>query len=260
MTAARFILFLSLLALAAPALADQRKPRNSEAQRFLAEGNRLYRVRDFAPAIEKYREGARLEDAPVFWYNLGQSHRQLAQYEEAIWFYRRYLSEGNPSPEERSYLEGFIGDMQREREKAAASAAPTAPGPIGTVPAVEIAQAPPATEPTPPPIVPVSDPPPAPRWYHDKVGWALAGGGLALGITGIALLAQASAKESSAYGRPDWLASAASLRTWGTVVGLVGVGALTVGVVKLVRVPRPAVEPVAFIGGGSWLVGAAGRF
>jgi tetratricopeptide (TPR) repeat protein len=254
----RPIVVTVVLLCAASAHAEQRNPKHPEAQRLLGEANRLYRVREFTQAIAKYTEGARLEDAPVFWYNLGQSHRQLAQYEEAIWFYKRYLAEGNPADEERQYIGRFILDMEDEQRKAASKAAPTAPGTGSATAEVapEVADRTLALDIVPSPIEQRRE-----QWYEDKIGWGLAGGGLVFTTIGVALLAKASANASaSLYDWSDEAKAAKSQRVWGATFTVVGVGALAGGVVKLILVPELPVEPVAVIAPGSWSVSLSGRF
>src|SRR5687767_5091630 len=89
-------LTLALLLASERAGAEPRQPRRPEARQLLREANRHYKVREFERAIELYKRGAMAEAAPAFWYNLGQAFRQLGQYKDAIWYYRRYLAEDRP--------------------------------------------------------------------------------------------------------------------------------------------------------------------
>lgn len=107
-----------------PALA---KPKDAKAQEHLVEGNRLYGVRQFEDAAKSYVAGALIEPAPIFDYNLGQCYRQLARYEDAIWHYKRFLDRGQPGPELRRYVEGFIEQMNAELAKKATTQPPTEP-------------------------------------------------------------------------------------------------------------------------------------
>jgi len=127
--ASLFVVWL-VSALAAPAHADAlAKPTNALAREHLTTGNRYYRVREFEKAIEEYKAGAVREDAPVFYYNLGQCYRQLGRYEDAIWHYERFLDRGKPTGEVEASVKKFIVQMKGELEKKARSQPPVEPAP-----------------------------------------------------------------------------------------------------------------------------------
>ncbi len=121
---------LAISALAGAAHADPlAKPTNAVARDYLTTGNRLYRLREFEKAIEEYKAGAVREDAPVFYYNLGQCYRQLGRYEDAIWHYERFLERGKPTGEVEASVRDFIAQMKGELEKKAMKQPPVEPAP-----------------------------------------------------------------------------------------------------------------------------------
>lgn len=84
------------------ARADADDPSDPIARERLSQGNKLYRLREFAKAIDEYKAGVLAEDAPVFAFNLGQCYRQLSTDDAAaIWHFERYLSRGHPTAERR---------------------------------------------------------------------------------------------------------------------------------------------------------------
>src|SRR5262245_21764856 len=107
------------------------KPADAKAADHLAQGNRHYRVREFDKAIEEFKAGALIEDAPVFLYNLGQSYRQLGRYEDAIWHYERFVSRTKPTGKLKEAIDGFLAEMRAELAKSPApppaEGAPPAP-------------------------------------------------------------------------------------------------------------------------------------
>lgn len=105
------------------------KPTDATAREHLSTGNRYYRLREFEKAIEEYKAGAVKEDAPVFYYNLGQCYRQLGRYEEAIWHYERFLERGTPTGEVEVAVKKFIAQMRDELGKAAMKQPPVEPAP-----------------------------------------------------------------------------------------------------------------------------------
>lgn len=101
------------------------KVGNSEARKLYDEATKLYNVRSFAEAAEKYKAASLVEPAPVLDYNLGQCYRQLGKYEDAIWHYQRYLDIGKMKPDKRAAVEQFIQQMRAELDRKAMSQPPT---------------------------------------------------------------------------------------------------------------------------------------
>lgn len=210
------------------------KPSDADASARLTAGNRLYRLREFEKAVDEYKAGALKEDSPVFYYNLGQCYRQLGKYEDAIWQYERFLARGRPTGEIKIAVEGFIKQMKDELAKKAMTQQPIEPAP-------DPKPAPPAAPagPTNVTIVEHAEP-----WYRDGLGWGLTGAGV-IG-TGVSLGFFISAQgldddanaETSQDDRDRLHERASDRRVIGTVVGVVGVGVLVTGVVKLILRPK----------------------
>src|SRR5262245_45775259 len=93
-----FVVMVSFVvaSLSIPALADipMARPDNPKACEHLDRGNNFYDVGAFKEAIDEYKAGAIIESAPVFDFNLGQAHRQLGLYREALWHFDRFLHKG----------------------------------------------------------------------------------------------------------------------------------------------------------------------
>lgn len=209
------------------------RPKSAEAREHLTSGTRLYRLREFARAIEEYKAGALREDAAVFYYNLGQCYRQLGRYDDAIWHYERFLDRASPLPEQyRLAVEGFIRDMKAERERRAMSRLPTEPAPDGALAPEPSKQA-----------MKTGDVARAEPWHSDTFGWGLAGAGLVASGVSVGLLINAKSleSESNAESRQsvqDALRDkAGSRRLAGAIIGIGGGAALLVGIVKLVVAP-----------------------
>lgn len=91
------------------------RPTSAEARDHLDRGNRLFRVHEFDQAIEEYKAGVLLEDAPLFHFNLGQSFRMAGQYEKALWHYdlfARHVPAGDP---DRPILEAIVAQTKGQR-------------------------------------------------------------------------------------------------------------------------------------------------
>lgn len=201
------------------------RPANADAVACLLRGNRLYAVREFDKAIEQYKAGALLEDAPVFQYNLAQAYRVTGRYEDALWHYERFVRRTNPTGELRQTVDGFMAQMRQEIERAAMKQQPTAVAPQG-------AAAQPVTS-----VRPSSKQ--STHWYQDRVGWSLTATGAVLMSVGIYLLIDArtiderALDESRDAQRADLRASATARRTAGYALGALGVASVGTGSVRL---------------------------
>ncbi|HLL25984.1 MAG TPA: tetratricopeptide repeat protein [Kofleriaceae bacterium] len=210
------------------------RPRDPQARERLTAGTRLYRLREFEKAIDEYKAGALREDAPVFYFNLGQCYRQLGRYEDAIWHYQRFLDRADPAPAKyRTAVEAFVRDMRAELDKQAMKRQPTEPAgdnPLREEPTQ--AAAPPSVANTGKQLRP-------PPWHADGSGWGLTGvGAIGMGASLYLLLDARSLeddanREPSQQRRDELRADAGDRRLAATIVGAVGVAALITGIVKL---------------------------
>lgn len=218
------------------------RPSNPEARQKLTAGTRLYRLREFEKAIEEYKAGALKEDSAVFYYNLGQCYRQLGRYEDAIWHYQRFLDRADPLPPRyKTAVEGFIHDMRVELEHQAMTRPPTeveeANAAAEAKPQRDVTAD--ASEPRLTKVVEAGDP-----WYMDGLGWGLAGTGAAASGVAVYLLLDAKGLVDDANREPsqvtrDQLRERASKRQLAAgIVGIVGIGALVTGAVKLAIRPK----------------------
>lgn len=219
------IIFTVVMAGAVHAVADPlARPTGPEAMACLLRGNRLYSVREFDKAIEQYKAGALLEDAPVFQYNLAQAYRVSGRYEDALWHYERFLKRTNPTGTLRDTIDGFVKEMQQEMQRAATTQQPISVAPQPTA-ATSARQAPRSGQ--------------HERWYQDRMGWGLTSVGAIIGATGIYLLTSAHAMDERAFAEPrdtqrmELQTSASSRRVAGYVLGGAALALIGGGVVRL---------------------------
>jgi tetratricopeptide (TPR) repeat protein len=256
------IVLLVLLAGLGTAIADDEiaKPTKAKAKEHLAAGAGLYRAREFEKAIEQFKAGILVEDAPIFHFNLGQSYRQLGRYEDSIWHFDRFLRRANPLPPKyRDAVESLVKDMKAEMERKAMTRPPTDPADGEGNKEIEKTVKQPI--PVAPPIESVSP------WYADGFGWGLLGTGVVGGGVSAFLFVRAGAldddanAEASQSRRSDLRDQASSRRLAGTIIGVVGAGALVTGIVKLAIAPhRPErTDSISFVFSGNG-VALAGKF
>lgn len=221
-------LYLSLLLGTRIAVADAAadplaRPSNREAIACLLQGNRLYAVREFERAIEQYKAGAMIEDAPVFQYNLAQTYRVTGRYEDALWHYERFVKKSHPTGELRRTVDGFMMQMRQEIDRAAMKRQPTAVAP-------QRSQAEQASQ---------QQEGDATKWYHDKLGWGLSAAGLLAMSVGIYLFVDAAdiddqaLAESQDSRRVDLRNSASSRRTTGYILAGAALSAVGIGTLRL---------------------------
>jgi hypothetical protein len=109
-----------------------------------------YKLGHFDEALAGYSRAYELFPAPAFLFNIGQCHKNLKNYERAIFFFEGYLRD-EKSPARRALAEDLLTESRAELEKqqrvsAAASPAASPPpvdrGPAGPLPAPALALGP----------------------------------------------------------------------------------------------------------------------
>ncbi|HEX2659220.1 MAG TPA: tetratricopeptide repeat protein [Polyangia bacterium] len=205
-------LVLGLIVCAAPtgaAFASERSAK-AEAKAEVEKAQLHYKLGRFEDALAAYTKAYELFHAPALLFNIGQCHKNLKNYERAIFFFEGYLREER-NPEKRTLAEQLIessrADLLRQRNEPAPLAppaptplSPTPPSPTPDAGAPEAGMSEPVHQPAPlpeafpPPPPPIVDnPPPQPEpvtekwWFWTALGvgvLAIAGGTLAYYATG----------------------------------------------------------------------------
>ncbi len=250
------ILLLSMLAPIAQAEDPGMKlPADPAALAHFTQGNRLYRLRKFDDAIIEYQAGAMIEPTSVFDYNLGQCYRQLGKYMEAIWHYERFLKYGQPGTERHALVTGFLSQMRAELERETMRQPPadTSPGPSPSAAWPETAPVSPASS-----MSSVTNR--SEHWYSDRIGWGLAGTGVAVGSIGSVLFLNSSnlwneANKSPSESRRQELRDMANTRERISIaIGISGAVLVAGGVVRLAIRPSAQAKSIA-----SWQLEALPR-
>ncbi len=112
-----------VLALAAQAAPVAKPDPTAEAKRLYAEGTAAYNLSEYATAIEKYKAAYKLVPSPYLVYNIAQSYRLSKDFEQALEFYDKFLTQLPKAPN-RAEVEGFITDLKAQiaaRDQAAAT-------------------------------------------------------------------------------------------------------------------------------------------
>jgi tetratricopeptide (TPR) repeat protein len=114
-----------LLALVTPAGATGPTKRQ-QAKAAVEKGETAYKLGRFEEALEEYSHAYELFPAPALLFNLGQCHKQLKNYERAIFFFEGYLRD-EQRPTNRRLAEDLVAESRAELAKQEASTAPPVP-------------------------------------------------------------------------------------------------------------------------------------
>jgi tetratricopeptide (TPR) repeat protein len=251
---ALLVVLLVLAAAAGTARADAR----AEARLRMERAAELHRNGKFADALNELTVAYALDPRPEMLYGIGQLHVALGNCAQAILFYERFLST-RPDPLPAAAATEAIETCRRDPDSLKDAPAPEPGSPAEPPP-------PPAAEPPP------AEPPPAggpTRWYTDKLGGALLGGGVVLGAIAVATYASARSDLDAAEAAPDvqthdeLAGRARDKRTIAAVLGVAGVGLAGAAVTRYVLVRRagaPAAVGVTPAPGGGGLVTWRVRF
>jgi tetratricopeptide (TPR) repeat protein len=222
------LLGLALLGVTATATAAPPAPPTSSRDQARAQAKAevkraqlAYKLARFDEALEEFSRAYELSPMPALLFNLGQCHRNLKNYERAIFFFEGYLREQpRIDPDQRALTEDLLAEsrtaLDRQNAEARAAAARFAPTPMAPLPARQPATIParltlrslPAGSSGAPMVMavdhdrPPHDTPVTHRWWFWTaiVGTALAAGAVAYYTTGDPRLVA----PSGSVGRLDW--------------------------------------------------------
>lgn len=138
-----------------------------QARGHFRRGETHFAVGRFAAALKEYMAAYELKPLPGFLFNIGQCHRNLGHFEEAVFSFKRYLRL-KPDAGNRAAVEELVTELERQIAAQKATRPPALVGPTGPA---GIAALPP-----PPPPRPVYK-----RWWF-WTGIAAVAAGTAVGL------------------------------------------------------------------------------
>lgn len=111
----RFVFSLcAVLVLARVAYADD--PATRAAKRHFDRGQKLFTLGKFDEALDEYQKAFDASPIPDFLYNIGQCHRNLGNYEQAIFSFKRFL-QLDPEAQNRDKVEIIIDELEDKLER-----------------------------------------------------------------------------------------------------------------------------------------------
>lgn len=112
-----------LVALASPAVAD---PAKDKAIAEFAEGQRLFKAKDYAKAAEHFKAAFAADADPVYLFNVAQALRHAKQCAESHDYYERFLAAAGAAATNRDKVEGWMAEVKL----CAAAQKPVEPDPV----------------------------------------------------------------------------------------------------------------------------------
>ena len=114
------------------AWADEDDAALARARKHFKRGEKLYALGKFDAALAAYEAAFDAAPLPEFLFNIGQCHRNLDHYDEAIFSFNKYLRL-EPDADNRDAVEKLIAELETDRDRAGHG--PTGNGnPIGPIP------------------------------------------------------------------------------------------------------------------------------
>lgn len=109
----RLIAITVTLLFATTAFAD---PAERAAKRHFDRATKFFNLGKFDEALDEYTQAYEAKPIPDFLFNIGQCHRNLNNYDAAIFSFKKYLKLA-PDAENRDQVEEYIADLEAEQEK-----------------------------------------------------------------------------------------------------------------------------------------------
>ena len=111
-----FLLVMVCLAVLAPAIARADDPATRAARRHYERGEKLFALGRFDDALEEYQEAFDAKPLPGFLYNIGQCYRNLLDYDQAIFSFKKYLKL-QPDADNKDAVEQLITDLEDKKSR-----------------------------------------------------------------------------------------------------------------------------------------------
>ncbi|HEY4240747.1 MAG TPA: hypothetical protein VGM88_13085 [Kofleriaceae bacterium] len=233
------------------------RPSDAEAGQQLDRGIKLMETGEWEAAVAAFRVGVTREidagepTAPVFFYNLAQCFRHLHNYDEAIHFYKRFVTDGQPTGKVLETVNGFIEDMKHHQADPAATKEPQqGAGAPAHVPQEAQVSAP-ISPSSPPTLTAITATNSSRRPVHDwsdPLGWSAVGlGAVGGGVAGYLAFRASSLTDDSNH-EPDTLKRGAlrdqahTRRVAAVATGIAGGVVLIAGAVHLSLHTRTVIE------------------
>jgi tetratricopeptide (TPR) repeat protein len=111
------LLLMVTLVVAVPArMAGADDPATRAARRHFERGEKLFALGKFDEARDQYQSAFDAKPLPGFLYNIGQCYRNLGDYDQAIFSFKKYLRL-DPDAQNREAVERLIEDLEEQKAR-----------------------------------------------------------------------------------------------------------------------------------------------
>jgi len=112
-----FLLFVVCLTVALPSRsAHADDPATRAARRHFERGEKLFALGKFDDALEEYQTAFDAKPLPGFLYNIGQCYRNLGDYDQAIFSFKKYLKLEPDAPNKEA-VETLIEELEEKKQQ-----------------------------------------------------------------------------------------------------------------------------------------------
>ena len=109
-----FLLAICLACVASVRVAHADDPGMRAAKRHYERGQKLFALQKFEEALDQFQKAFDANPIPDFLFNIGQCHRNLGDYEAAIFSFKRYLKL-DPETANREKVEELIAQLEEKQ-------------------------------------------------------------------------------------------------------------------------------------------------
>src|SRR5687767_9859602 len=112
-----FLLLMVCLAVAVPVrTASADDPATRAARRHFERGEKLFALGKFDDALEEYQTAFDAKPLPGSLYNIGQCYRNLGDYDQAIFSFKKYLKL-EPEAANKDSVERLIEELEEQKAR-----------------------------------------------------------------------------------------------------------------------------------------------
>jgi tetratricopeptide (TPR) repeat protein len=110
----RWLVLLVFLCVSTVARADD--PAQRAAKRHYDRGEKLFALGKFDEALDEYQKAFDAKPLPGFLFNIGQCYRNLGDYDQAIFSFKKYLKL-DPNAANREKVEHLLEELEDKKER-----------------------------------------------------------------------------------------------------------------------------------------------
>src|SRR2546425_5930425 len=110
----RLLAIASFCFVAAPARVHADDVQTRSAKRHFDRGETLFALAKFDQALEEYQKAFDAKPLPDFLYNIGQCYRNLGDYDQAIFSFKKYLNL-KPDAPDKEKVDKLIEELEAKK-------------------------------------------------------------------------------------------------------------------------------------------------